>query len=132
MTKKTYDRLFQLLKWIIIICLFIISLLFVKAVWFNFQEKLTSFATFQEPRFISPTTVLCFDPYVKSTIKKEHDIKKQLSISVMPGTWSEYQNEAFFHMNSTNYSKNYVTYFCSPIFLLVEILKILFSCWWKF
>ena len=98
MTKKTYDRLFQLLKWIIIICLFIISLLFVKAVWFNFQEKLTSFATFQEPRFISPTTVLCFDPYVKSTIKKEHDIKKQLSISVMPGTWSEYQNEAFFHM----------------------------------
>ena len=98
MTKNTYDREFKLLKWIIIICLFIISLLFVKAVWFNFQEKLTSFATFQEPRIKSPTTVLCFDPYVKSTIKDEHNIKKQQSIDVMPGTWSEYQNEAFFHM----------------------------------
>ena len=100
MTKNTYDRVFQLLKWIIIICLFIISLLFVKAVWFNFQEKLTSFATFQEDRIKSPspTTVLCFDPYVKSTINDKHNIKKQQSITVMPGTWSEYQNEAFFHM----------------------------------
>ena len=101
MKMKSNDRLFQLLKWIIIICLFIISLLFVKDGWANFQAKLTSFATYQEHRNKSPTTVLCFDPYIKSppTISKDHNIVIQ-GIGAMPWTWPKYQKEAFFHMGT--------------------------------
>ena len=120
MKMKNNDRLFQLFKWIIIICLFIISLLFVKDVWANFQAKLSSFATYQELRTESPTTVLCFDPYIKSppTISEDHNIVIN-GINAMPWSWAKYQKEAFYQMGTgqgkaieVNRILGFFKYFC--------------------
>ena len=95
----------------------------------QFTAISVDFATFQESRIKSPspTTVLCFDPYVKSTISDKHNIKKQQSITVMPGTWSEYQNEAFFHMGKQGQEEGQVleqTLTISSIRLYIQFMQL--------
>ena len=69
----THARLFKALKWVFHGILLILSGWFMSDVWTKFQAKDKCFITYEIERTHEPTTVICFDPYVKPTILRKYN-----------------------------------------------------------
>ena len=110
MAKISIENVFKALEWGILVALLICSYYFFWSVMLSkFQDKKTSFSTYQEVRTEMPTTVLCFAPFGKPSVLEKYNMTiKNLVYSNYPenllnNSWTEFSNETFYILNKDFY-----------------------------
>ena len=88
----------------ILVCEWLLS----QDVWLKFKSRKTSFTTFQEKRTKLPTTVLCFEPFVKQSVLKKYNLTEievlfmgagQYNVTWVNISWTELSDELFYKLN---------------------------------
>ena len=107
MANDTQLSLFKSLKWILLFCLFGLSLWFSKDVLKKYQEKTTAFAKSEAENIVhAPTTTICFAPIAKMSILENYNVtlynlityESNSPLNNLTMSWNEFQRKFYFQL----------------------------------
>ena len=97
---KAFELIFKFLNWILLAGVMITSAWFMRDVWEKFQSNKTSFTMYREYRTAMPTTVMCFQPFIKATILAKYNLSIAQLVyldfpnSMMNESWLDFNYKA--------------------------------------
>ena len=68
------EKVLKCIRWTLVIGLTISAILFTRETWVAYTKKSKSFKQYEEARTELPTTVLCFNPFLKASVLKEYNL----------------------------------------------------------
>ena len=68
------EKVLKCIRWTLVIGLTISAVLFTRETWVEYTKKRTSFKQYEEVRTELPTTVLCFNPFLKASVLEEYNL----------------------------------------------------------
>ena len=68
------EKVLKCIRWTLVIGLTISAVLFTRETWVQYTKKSKSFKLYEEIRTELPTTVLCFNPFLKASVLEEYNL----------------------------------------------------------
>ena len=69
------EKILKCIRWILVIGLTVSAIIFTKDNMVEYAKKRTSFKQYEETRMELPTTVLCFDPFLKTSVLNAYNLE---------------------------------------------------------
>ena len=68
------EKILKCIRWILVIGLTVSAIIFTKDNMVEYAKKRTSFKQYEEARTELPTTVLCFNPFLKTSVLNAYNL----------------------------------------------------------
>ena len=98
------EQLIKFFKWAYLLILTLSAIWFMHDVLQKYHRKDTALKRYEDIRNETPTTVICFKPFIKQSVLEKYNIslyeyQTLLKVQKFPQSWTEFYLEAFYHLN---------------------------------